>query len=234
MSSRNEVNVDPLDRAVLDELQAFSAPSLSNGIETFDVRPRHEGFADPTVRCMFPELGPRIGYAATATIRAAAEGDRISPSDLWEHVLAIPEPRIVVVQDLDDPPGVGSYWGEVNGSIFTALGCVAVVTNGAVRDLTEMRAIGLQAFAGCVAVSHAYNHLVSVGEPVNVGGLEVRPGDLLHGDQHGVLAIPKEIAGELAAATRLVEEQERGIIEFCRSPEFSVAGLLARARQPRH
>jgi len=234
MSSRNEVNVDPLDRAVLDELQAFSAPSLSNGIETFDVRPRNEGFADPTVRCMFPELGSRIGYAATATIRAAAEGDRIPPSDLWEHVLAIPDPRIVVVQDLDDPPGVGSYWGEVNGSIFTALGCVAVVTNGAVRDLTEMRAIGLQAFAGCVAVSHAYNHLVSVGEPVNVGGLEVRPGDLLHGDQHGVLAIPKEIAGELAAATRLVEEQERGIIEFCRSPEFSVDGLRARTRQVRH
>jgi 4-hydroxy-4-methyl-2-oxoglutarate aldolase len=234
MSSRNEVNVDPLDRAVLDELQAYSAPSLSNGIETFDVRPRSEGFADPTVRCMFPELGARIGYAATATIRAAAEGDRIPPSDLWEHVLAIPEPRIVVVQDLDDPPGVGSYWGEVNGSIFTALVCVAVVTNGAVRDLTEMRAIGLQAFAGCVAVSHAYNHLVSVGETVNVGGLEVRPGDLLHGDQHGVLAIPKELAGELAAATRHVEEQERGIIDFCRAPDFSVDGLRARTGQVRH
>jgi 4-hydroxy-4-methyl-2-oxoglutarate aldolase len=183
---------------------------------------------------MFPELGPRIGYAATATIRAAAEGDRIPPSDLWEHVLAMPEPRMVVVQDLDDPPGVGSYWGEVNGSIFIALGCVAVVTNGAVRDLTEMRAIGLQAFAGCVAVSHAYNHLVSVGETINVGGLEVRPGDLLHGDQHGVLSIPKEIAGELAAATRQVEEHEREIIGFCRAPDFSVDGLRTRTGQVRH
>ena len=124
------------------------------------------------------------------------------PSALWEHVLELPEPRFVVVQDLDDPPGVGSYWGEVNGSIFTALRCVAVFTNGAVRDLTEMQAIGIQAFAGCVAVSHAYVHLVGVGEPVTVGGLAVRPGDLLHGDQHGVLSIPFEIAGALAAATR--------------------------------
>jgi regulator of RNase E activity RraA len=226
--------MEPFDRAVLDELQAFNAPSLSNGIETLDVRPRNEGFAAPSVRCMFPELGARIGYAATATIRAAAEGDLLPPSDLWDHVVATPEPRVVVVQDLDDPPGVGSYWGEVNGSIFTALGCVAVVTNGAVRDLTEMRAMGLQAFAGCVAVSHAYVHLVSVGEPVNVGGLDVRPGDLLHGDQHGVLSIPPEIATELAAATRRVEEHERVIIDFCRSADFSVDGLRARTQRPHH
>jgi regulator of RNase E activity RraA len=226
--------MEPLDRAALAELQAFSSPSLSNGIETFAVRPRNEGFADPSVRCMFPELGARIGYAATATIRAATEGDRLPPSALWEHVLATPEPRIVVVQDLDDPPGVGSYWGEVNGSIFTALGCVAVVTNGAVRDLTEMRTIGIQAFAGCVAVSHAYNHLVSAGAPVTVGGLDVRPGDLLHGDQHGVLAIPPEIAPELAAATHRVEEAERDIIELCRSPDFTIDGLRARTQQPHH
>ena len=220
-----------LGRSVLDELRSFSAPSLSNGIETFDVRPRNEGFADGTLRCMFPDLGARIGYAATASMRSAAEGDRMPPSALWEHVLDLPEPLFVVVEDLDDPPGVGSYWGEVNGSIFTALGCVAVVTNGAVRDLAEMRAIGIQAFAGSVAVSHAYVHLVRVGDPVTVGGLPVRPGDLLHGDQHGMLSIPFGIADARADATRRVEAAEREIIEFCRSPDFSADALLARARR---
>jgi 4-hydroxy-4-methyl-2-oxoglutarate aldolase len=100
-----------------------------------------------------------------------------------------------------------------------------------VRDLAEMRAIGIQAFAGSVAVSHAYNHLVRVGEPVTVGGLSVRPGDLLHGDQHGVLSIPFQIADALAAATRRVEADERELIEFCRSPDFSADALLARARR---
>jgi 4-hydroxy-4-methyl-2-oxoglutarate aldolase len=228
---RFRIDVETLEPSVLDELRSFSAPSLSNGIETFDVRPRNEGFADGTVRCMFPDLGARIGYAATATMRGAAEGDRLPPSALWEHVLELPEPRFVVVQDLDDPPGVGCYWGEVNGSIFTALGCAAVVTNGAVRDLAEMRAIGIQAFAGSVAVSHAYNHLVAVGEPVTIGGLPVRPGDLLHGDQHGVLSIPFEIAGALAAATRDVEAKERELIDFCRSPDFSADALLERVRR---
>ena len=225
------IDVKVLGQSVLEELRSFSTPSLSNGIETFEVRPRNEGFTDATVRCMFPDLGARIGYAATATMRSAAEGDRIPPSALWEHVLELPEPRFVVVEDLDDPPGVGSYWGEVNGSIFTALGCVAVLTNGSVRDLTEMRAIGYQAFAGSVAVSHAYNHLVSVGETVTIGGLAVRPGDLLHGDQHGVLSIPPEIAGELSAATGRVEAEERELIGFCRSPDFSPEVLLARAQQ---
>jgi 4-hydroxy-4-methyl-2-oxoglutarate aldolase len=160
-----------------------------------------------------------------------ADGDRIPPSALWEHVVELPEPRFVVVEDLDDPPGVGSYWGEVNGSIFNALGCVAVVTNGAVRDLAEMRAIGMQAFAASVAISHAYVHLVRVGDPVTVGGLAVRPGDILQGDQHGVLSIPFGIADALAAATRRVETEERELIEFCRSPDFSADALLARARR---
>ena len=105
-----------------------------------------------------------------------------------------------------------------------------MLTNGAVRDLSEMRAIGLQAFAGSVAVSHAYNHLIGVGEPVTVGGLAVGPGALLHGDQHGVLSIPFGIAGALAAATRRVEADERELIDFCRSPDFSAEALLARAR----
>ena len=207
---------------MLDELRSFSAPSLSNGIETFDVRPRNEGFADGTLRCMFPDLGARIGYAATAAMRSAADGDRMPPSVLWEHVLELPEPRFVVVEDLDDPPGVGSYWGEVNGSIFTALRCVAVVTNGAVRDLAEMRAIGIQAFAGSVAVSHSYVRLVSVGERVTVGGLSVQPGDLLHGDQHGVLSIPFAIADALAAATRVASNPKNESSSSSAVPQTSL------------
>lgn len=205
-----------LDRAVLDALSEFSAPSIANGIETFDVRPRNTGYMDASVRCMFPELGVALGYAATATIRAAEPGENAN-RDLWTHVASLPEPRIVVIQDLDEPTGIGSFWGEVNANIHQAFGAIGVITNGCVRDLDEMRNLGFHAFAGSVGVSHAYVHVVDVGVPVRIGGLDVQPGDLLHADQHGVISIPFEVAADLPDAIRKLEDDEKGVISMFRS-----------------
>jgi regulator of RNase E activity RraA len=220
------------DDDLRQELARFSTPSIANGIETFEMRPRDEGFMDGSICCRFPEIGPVVGYAATARIRAAAkdEGNRLHSSELWRHVLSVPEPRIVVVEDLDEPSGLGSFWGEVNANVFRALGCSAVVTNGGVRDLAEMEALGFQAFSSRICVSHAYVRVVEVAQPVTVGGLEVRPGDLLHGDRHGIVSIPLSIVAELPSAVRAIELAERDTIGFCQSPGFSLEGLLARDR----
>ncbi|HVI84475.1 MAG TPA: RraA family protein, partial [bacterium] len=143
----------------------------------------------------------------------------------WRALEAVPAPRIMVVQDLDDPAGVGAYWGDVQSNIHRALGCVGAVTNGSVRDLDEVHALGFHFFAGSVSVSHAYVHLVEIGNPVVVGGLTVRPGDLLHGDQHGVIAVPLEMAGRIAEGVEKVERVERQVISYCQSPGFSRQGL---------
>jgi regulator of RNase E activity RraA len=208
-----------VDPKTVVELAGFSSPSVANGIETFEVRGRDEGYMDSSIRCMFAELGPFVGYAATATIRAATQGTSAN-RELWAHVSASPKPCIIVVQDLDDPPGVGSLWGEVNSNIHKAFGAIGVVTNGCVRDLDEMRSLGFHAFAGSVGVSHAYVHIEDVGVPVTVGGLEVRPGDLLHGDQHGVTSVPIEIADQLPDAIRKIEADEHNVIAMFRGPDF--------------
>jgi regulator of RNase E activity RraA len=140
---------------------------------------------------------------------------------------------VVVVEDLDDPPAHGAMWGEVNASVFTALGCVGAVTNGSVRDLDEVRAIGFHFFAGGAGVSHAYQRLVTVGQPVTVGGLRIAPGDLIHADKHGVLLVPQEIAAELPEAARKVIEREQELIRWLRSPEFD-SSQLGERRQVRH
>jgi len=221
--------VTAASEALRQELASFSTPSVANGIETFEVRPRDEGFVDGSIRCQFPQLGTIVGYAATARIRSTrkSEGDGVHSSELWRHVMAVPEPRIVVVEDMDDPSGVGSFWGEVNANVFKAFGCAGVVTNGGVRDLPEMESLGFQAFSSTVCVSHAYVRVVEVAQPVKVGNLGIRPGDLLHGDRHGVVAIPISIAADLPAAVRAIEAAERDKISFCQSPGFSFEGLLA-------
>jgi 4-hydroxy-4-methyl-2-oxoglutarate aldolase len=148
-------------------------------------------------------------------------------TDWWEHVLSIPQPRVIVVQDIDDHPGRGSFVGEVHANIFLALGCVGLVTNGAVRDLPPVRATKFHLFAGCISVSHAYAHIFDFGGVVEVGGLRIQPGDLIHGDRHGVQTVPQEIADKIPAAAKQILEKEQALIALCHSPNFTIDKLRA-------
>ena len=221
---------------LIESLRKISSPSVANGIETFNVRPRNEGFMSRELRALFPELGPLVGHAVTALIRAEPapiQGHRASTFAWWDYVLSIPAPRVIVVHDLDDPRGQGAQWGEVQANIHKALGCAGVVTDGSVRDLDEVRALGFQFAAAHVSVSHAYVHMVDFGLPVKVGGLWVKPGDLIHCDQHGAVTVPSEIADRVPEAVRKVEADERKIISLCQSPTFSADGLKELYKQIR-
>lgn len=216
---------EPLTTDELDALRRITTPTIANAIETFKLRSRNEGFMDASIRCCFPELGAVAGYAVTAKIAARQPSDAaLRPWDLWQLVERSPKPALLVIEDLDDEP-VGSFWGEVNGSIYKGLGAAGTITNGGVRDLDEVRATGFHFFASCVLVSHAYIHVVEAGGPVNVGGLVVHSGDLLHADQHGVISIPHEIARDIPKAAEAIEQRERVIIDFARSSDCSVDGL---------
>jgi regulator of RNase E activity RraA len=221
---------------VIEALRKISSPSVANAIETFNVRPRHQGNMSSEIRTLFPQLGSLVGYAVTAVIRAEPQplpGHRASTFAWWDYVLSIPAPRVVVVHDLDEPRGQGAQWGEVQANIHKALGCVGVITDGSVRDLDEVRALGFQFAAAHVSVSHAYVHMVDFGLPVKVGGLWVKPGDLVHGDQHGVVTIPPEIAERVPEAVARVEADERAIISLCQSPGFSADRLKELYKQVR-
>jgi regulator of RNase E activity RraA len=210
----------------VDALRRYDSPTLANAIETFDVRSRSAGFASADIKSFYPDLPVMVGYAVTGRIRSALPSEQqYSRHSWWDFVLTVPSPRVVVFEDLDEPSGIGAFWGEINANIHHALGCVGVVTNGSVRDLTEARSVPFQYFAKNVAVSHAYVHLVDFGTPVTVGGLVVRTGDLLHADQHGVLSIPSELAEKLPTASDRLIEKEKTVIGFCQSQAFSVDGL---------
>ena len=214
----------------LDRLRALDGASLANAIERFDVRLRNEGFADPSVRCLSPSLPPAVGYAVTARIRCSSPPpvghhyhDR---TDWWTYIASVQAPRFVVVQDIDERPGLGGFVGAVHAHILRALACEGYATNGSVRDLENVRQnVGMPMFAAGVAVSHAFAHIVDFGGPVEVGGLKVESGDLLFGDAHGVQAVPTAIADVLPATVADMKAKEQDVIQFCRSPHFSIDGL---------
>jgi regulator of RNase E activity RraA len=214
---------------LVDAFRGLDTCKVANAIEAFDVRLRNEGFANSSVRAVFDDLPPAIGHAVTARIHGSTPPpvghtyyDR---TDWWNYILSVPPPRVVVVEDADDRPGIGSFVGEVHANILKALDCVAYVTNGSVRDLPRVRALGFQFFAPCVSVSHAYVHMIEFGRPVTVGGLAVASGDIVFGDRHGLLNLPEQIVEQIPAAVERMAASERAVIALCQSPDFSVERL---------
>ncbi len=216
------------------ELQALGrldTCTVANAIETFGLRLRNEGYTGPAARCFTPQLPPVVGYAETLRVRSSSPPWQrrfyLDRTDWWSALGQVPPPRILVVEDVDPKVGVGAFVGGVHAHVLRALGCVGVVTNGAVRDLPEVVEAGLQLFAGNLSPSHAYIHVVDYGQPVVVAGLTVAPGDLLHADQHGVVRVPPETAREIPAAAERMRRQEQSIRDYCRSQDFSLEGLRA-------
>ncbi|MGD0578225.1 MAG: RraA family protein [Bryobacteraceae bacterium] len=215
----------------LKKLQALDTCSVSNAIEQFDVRLRNEGFLHD-VGCLFPNLPPMLGYAVPAVIRSSmppmAGRCYYNRIDWWRYVLTIPEPRVLVLKDIDHEPGLGAFVGAIHVHIARALGCVGCVTNGAVRDLPAVEATGFHLFARQTSVSHAYAHIVEFGEPVEIGGLAIKPGDVLHGDRHGVHNIPLDIAAAIPETVASMLAAEQDLIDYCASPGFTIETLAAR------
>jgi 4-hydroxy-4-methyl-2-oxoglutarate aldolase len=222
----------------LEQLTQFDTCTLANAIERLNVRPRNEGFIVGAVRCQYPKLLPVAGYAVTGRIRSSmppvSGGWYYEQIDWWRYLDSVPRPRIVVMQDFDPLPGTGAFFGEIHARICRALDCVAYVTNGAVRDIPGIQAVGLQLFAGSLSVSHAYAHVVEFGQPVEIGGLKIRSGDLLHGDLHGVQKIPLEAMHHLASAAEQVQQQEQELFHLCDDPHFCIDKLASKLEEQRH
>jgi regulator of RNase E activity RraA len=217
-----------IDLALLDELKSFSTPSILNGLKRLGFPPeRMETMDRQAIHCMSPSLGARVGFAATRKVATRRSGgpSQGGPGGLDGGLLTVPAPRILVAENVGDWRGPVCIWGEMAANINMALGCVAGITNGPVRDLPEMEALGFQTFAGGVGPGGGYVDTLEIGVPVVVGGVTVNPGDLIHADVHGAVKVPVELAPKLPEAIRAHEAYEKRIFAVCQSPDFSLEKL---------
>ncbi len=216
-------------KTVLEKLRQYDTPTICNLIELFDVRPRTAGYMDERIRAQFPKLPPLVGFASPVTVRSLIPAGDGSYAWLEEHVRRfeeLPEDVVVVQQDLDGPK-VAATFGEVMCSTYQAFGAVGLVSSGAARDLEQVRALGFPVFTDGAICSHGYFHTVDIHVSVNVGGVVVRPGDLLHGDINGVTTIPVDIASELADIADAFVAAENLIISAVRGKKPTVKDLAS-------
>ncbi len=218
--------------AQLDALRRVDTPTICNALEIIDPAWRTQGFTTSPFHVLDPALAPIVGVARTATIRATTmpEQDEAAGRERrlrwYERVAAQALPTIAVVQDLDHRPGFGAFWGEVQTHVHRGLGCVGGITNGSIRDL-DASATGFQLLAGAVGPSHAWVHLVEMGVVVDVHGMRVHDGDLVHADRHGAVVVPSHALDALPATIDRLARKEAVILEAAKAPDFDLAKLRA-------
>ena len=202
-----------LSHSDLLELKRWNTPTIYNGWEQITAHDASQaGFNLEEVCDFMPQMGPMVGRAITVVFQPSNPAHPREHPNAWsdyrDYVGSVPGPKIVVVQDLDKPRVIGAFWGEVNSNIHRALGCVGTIVDGAIRDVDEMTSAGFKAIARRLCVGHAFSTPVRWGCDVEVFGRKIVPGQLIHADKHGFLAIPPEDEPRLLEAARFMDSNE--------------------------
>ena len=212
----------------IEQLKAIDTPTLSNAIELLKIRPQQEGFTPLSVRALFPEFGRMCGYAVTAQVETVTKTVGFDVGrfiELWRAIDQAAKPAVVVLQEIGGYPDYAAHCGEVMTTFMMRLGAIGLVSDCAVRDIPEVRALGFHYFARGAVASHANFTIVRTGVPVQIHGMVVKPGDLLHGDVNGLLSVPAGADTELLNAVERVRSRERKLMDFARSDHFSLDGI---------
>ena len=224
-----------ITEAQIDWLRGIDTPTVCNIVETIDPSHGRFGYTSRPLQCVFPAMAPMVGFAKTATVRAhrptsrSIEESTAFRERYFDYVASGEAPKVSVVQDLDERPGQGALWGEVSTNVHKALGVAGVVTNGSVRDV-DMVASGFQLLAGLVGPSRAFIHYCSFGDPVDVHGMTVTDGDLIHADKHGAVVVPLDMLGEMPKTLDLLIRKEDAILSVARRPDCTADMLKAAHR----
>jgi regulator of RNase E activity RraA len=215
-------------RALFEHLRKFDTPTICNALEIVRGARFTSGFTRERVIAAFPKLPPIVGLARTAQIRCSAPFDQAARKQklfgYYESLSADGLPTVAVIQDVDEQRGLGAFWGEVNTTVHWGLGCVGALTDGSMRDIDAM-CPEFQCIAATLSPSHAFVQVADFGKPVQVLGMAVSTGDVIHADYHGAVVMQLAEVEKLPPAIDLMARREKVILEAARAPGFNVGKL---------
>lgn len=212
--------------SLLKLLQSVDTPTVCNAIEVAQRKRGFDTFTRGTMLSSAPDEPAIVGYARTAKIAAvkapteAPEVIKARRMAYYKHMADAPMPAVAVVEDTDFPDCIGAYWGEINTTVHKGFGLSGTLTNGVMRDLGDVPT-GYPVIAGSIGPSHGFVHVQEIGTQVEIFGMTVTEGDLIHADRHGALAIPKDVIETLEASIEKLLSTETLILEPARTAEFN-------------
>ncbi|MFI5340748.1 MAG: RraA family protein [Candidatus Methylomirabilales bacterium] len=215
----------------LEELRSVDSPTVANAIEVFKIRDDTEGYMGMDISCLTPEFGVMVGYAVTVTADSTTPGrarNRQGHVKVFDAIAASPKPAVLVVQDAGPKRTHACFLGDVIATLSRRLGAIGIVTNGGVRDLDGVRPLGFHVFAAGLVVAHGTFNFIDAGIPVELSGVRVQPGDLIHGDASGVTTVPVQIADKVYGECLKLREREAALRDYAHNRDFSLDALKAK------
>ena len=213
---------------LLKTLAGYDTPTICNALELLDANRKNHGYTKGNFTVGRPDLPPLIGYARTAEIRSLSPFEPDEKLEMamgfYEYVAFRSLPTVVAVQDLDHESAVGANWGEVHTRLFKRLGAVGTVTNGAIRDL-DCNHPRYQLLGARTSPSHRNVRFVAFAREVDIFGMSVRHGDLIHMDRHGAVRFPAALAEKLPKAVDAVTQRENLLFDVIDGEDFSLGNL---------
>jgi len=214
-----------MNPSLLKLMQSVDTPTICNAIEVAQGKRGFNDFTRGTMLCSAPEEGAIVGYARTAKIAAvsppseAPEAIKERRMAYYKHMATGPRPAITVIEDLDFPHCIGAFWGEINTTVHKGFGIAGTLTNGVMRDLGDVPE-GYPVIAGSIGPSHGFVHVKEIGTPVEIFGMQVNDGDLVHADQHGAVVVPEDVVPSLETAINKLLSTENIILDAARAMDF--------------
>lgn len=220
------------DLDAMRTLRGFDTPTICNALEMIDSQRRYFGYTRRGMHVTNEDYGPIVGIARTATMRslfpAERDGEQLKRDrlDYYEYMYREPDlSKVCVMQDLDGADsGLGPFFGEFNTRIHRAMGFCGVVTDGSVRDVAKLPSDILLLSAG-LRPSHGHVHIVNYGEQVNVMGMTVNDGDIVHADVHGAVSFSSSYLVEIAKNAEKFVASEAPIMDACKRDDLTLDEL---------
>lgn len=211
----------------IHELKNIDTPTVSNAIEQFHLRSLNEGFMGMEIRCLFPELGVMVGHALTLTVDTTTieKQKELDLPEMLQAIKKIPKPVVLVIKTIGLRPTHSCVFGDLMAATAKEMGAVGLVTDGGVRDLKNIRKMGFHIFARGAVPSHGTFSIKEINVPVNISGVQIYPGDLIHGDENGVIKIPWDCVDELPKIAQELLRREKSIVDFVKSSNFTMEKL---------
>ena len=213
---------------IISYLKTIDTPTVCNAIELLGVRPATENFTSNGIKCLYPELGSMVGYAVTVqmeTVTQMLPRDPKITMEFYELLAETPNPSVIVIQEIGGYREFASHSGDVMTTLVKNFGAIGLVTDCNVRDFNEVKALNFHTFAAGTSPSHVNCRIANVGVPVQVHGMTVRTGDIIHGDINGLVQIPKEKLDELPAAIDEVRKNEQNLMARVNAGGFTLDDL---------
>lgn len=217
---------------LLETMRKYDTPTICNAIEVAQGRRGFSDFTKAMMLCSSPQDGPIVGFARTARIaglkppKETSDETRARRIEYFRSMAAGPRPAIAVVEDTDQPNCVAAWWGEVHTAVHKGLGMAGALTNGLMRDLGDLEP-GFPVIAGSIGPSHGFCHVREIGTQVEIFGLCIAEGDLIHADRHGAVVVPPDVIPRLGEAIETLLGAEQLILEPARRAGFDIEKLEA-------